>query len=115
MKKILYITTVSRTINAFLVPHIQMLLQEGYRVDIATCIDKPIEASLLEKGVIVHNIPFGRNPLSLGNLKAFKQLLIIQKQEKYDFIRRLLLYLVACLNSVTQNYRPFIRLMVITF
>ena len=86
MKKILYITTVSRTINAFLVPHIQMLLQEGYRVDIATCIDKPIEASLLEKGVIVHNIPFGRNPLSLGNLKAFKQLLIIQKQEKYDLV-----------------------------
>ena len=32
MKKILYVTTVSRTINAFLVPHIEMLLNEGYEV-----------------------------------------------------------------------------------
>ena len=43
MKKVLYITTLSRTINAFLVPHIQMLLDEGYQVDIATCIDKYLQ------------------------------------------------------------------------
>ena len=56
MKKILYITTVSRTINAFLVPHIQMLLQERYQVDIATCIDKAIDSDLIERGVKVFNI-----------------------------------------------------------
>ncbi len=71
MKKVLYITTVSRTINAFLVPHIEMLLHEGYQVDIATCIDKPIDESLIQRDVAIYNIPFGRNPLSLGNLKAF--------------------------------------------
>ena len=32
MKKVLYVTTVSRTINAFLVPHIEMLIDNGYKV-----------------------------------------------------------------------------------
>ena len=30
--KVLYVTTVSRTINAFLIPHIEMLLENGYEV-----------------------------------------------------------------------------------
>ena len=80
MKKILYITTVSRTINAFLVPHIQMLLDEGYIVDIATCIDKPIDSDLIERGVKVFNIPFGRNPFHPGNINAFIKLIQIQKK-----------------------------------
>ena len=86
MKKVLYVTTVSRTVNAFLVPHIKMLLNEGYHVDIATCIDKPIDESLVHQGVMVFNLPFGRNPLHPGNLKAFKQLLAIQKQRQYDIV-----------------------------
>lgn len=86
MKKVLYITTVSRTVNAFLVPHIQMLLDEGYHVDIATCIDKPIDSSLIERGVQVFNIPFGRNPLHPGNIKAFVTLIQTQKKEQYDII-----------------------------
>lgn len=86
MKKILYITTVSRTINAFLVPHIQMLLDEGYMVDIATCIDKPIDSDLIERGIKVFNIPFGRNPLHPGNINAFVKLIQIQKKEQYDIV-----------------------------
>ncbi len=86
MKKVLYITTVSRTVNAFLVPHIQMLLDEGYQVDIATCIDKPIDECLTSRGVNIFNIPFGRNPLHPGNIKAFGQLIQIQKKEQYDMV-----------------------------
>ena len=86
MKKVLYVTTVSRTVNAFLVPHIQMLLDEGYQVDIATCIDKPIDESLTSRGVKVFNIPFARNPLHPGNIKAFGQLIQIQKKEQYDMV-----------------------------
>lgn len=86
MKKVLYITTVSRTINAFLVPHIEMLLDEGYEVDVATCIDKPINDKLIKRNIKIFNIPFARNPLHLGNLKAFKELLKIQKQEQYDIV-----------------------------
>ena len=71
MKKVLYVTTVSRTINAFLVPHIEMLLKEGYEVQCACSIDKPINKGLLEKGVKIYDIPFSRNPLGLGNIRAF--------------------------------------------
>lgn len=86
MKKILYVTTVSGTINAFLVPHIEMLLSEGYKVDIATSMDKPIDELLIKKNIQIFNIPFARNPLHFGNLKAFKELIKIQKQEKYDAV-----------------------------
>lgn len=86
MKKVLYITTVSRTINAFLVPHIEMLLENGYQVDCACSIDKEVSNVLIEKGVNVFDIPFCRRPLSIGNLKAFKELIKIQKENSYDII-----------------------------
>ena len=86
MKKVLYVTTVSRTINAFLVPHIEMLLQEGYEVQCACSIDKPVNKGLLEKGVKIYDIPFSRNPLGLGNIKAFKELVNIQKRENFDIV-----------------------------
>lgn len=86
MKKILYVTTVSRTINAFLIPHIEMLLEEGYQVDCACSIDKAIDKRLLAKGVNIYETPFSRNPLSLKNIKAFTKLQIIQKLNKYDIV-----------------------------
>ncbi|EOU1488033.1 glycosyltransferase family 4 protein [Clostridium perfringens] len=86
MKKILYITTVSRTINAFLVPHIEMLLENGYKVDCATCVDKKVNQVLINKGVKIFNIPFSRSPLSFGNIKAFRELIKLQKENKYDIV-----------------------------
>ena len=86
MKKILYITTVSRTINAFLIPHIEMLLEKGYKVDVACSIDKEVNKELLEKGVRLFIISFKRNPLSIGNLKAFKELIKLQKENNYDMV-----------------------------
>ena len=86
MKKILYITTVSRTINAFLIPHIQMLRKAGHIVDCACCIDKPIDESLIEDGVKIFDIPFSRNPLHLRNVKAFKKLVEIQNENNYDIV-----------------------------
>ena len=47
MKKILYVTTVSSTINAFLVPHIKYLINQGYTVDIATNITDKINQDLI--------------------------------------------------------------------
>lgn len=86
MKKILYITTLSRTINAFLVPHIQMLRSQGYIVDCACSIDNEIDNNLINDGVRVFDIPFTRNPLHPGNLKAFKRLVQIQKEYDYDIV-----------------------------
>lgn len=86
MKKILYITTLSRTINAFLVPHIEMLIDNGNKVDCACCIDKQIDDDLENRGVNVFDIPFTRNPLDIKNLKAFKKLIRIQEENQYDIV-----------------------------
>lgn len=86
MKKVLYVTTVSRTINAFLIPHINMLLDNGYHVDCACSIDKKLDKSLINKGVKVFDLPFNRSPLSVGNIKSFRKLIQIQKENEYDIV-----------------------------
>ena len=86
MKKVLYITTISRTINAFLIPHIEKLIDEGYEVDCACNIDKEVDESLIQKGVKVYDIPFSRNPLNPKNLKAYSILSKIVKENRYDIV-----------------------------
>ena len=78
MKKILYITTVSTTINAFLIPHIQMLINQGYIVDCACSIDKLLDKTLINNGVKFYNIPFRRNPIHIANLNIRKNLVLKQ-------------------------------------
>lgn len=86
MKKILYITTVSRTINAFLIPHIERLVDEGYEVDCACSIDKELDERITSKGCKVFDIPFSRNPLHPANIKAFNKLKRIQEKNQYDIV-----------------------------
>ena len=86
MKKILYITTLSRTINAFLVPHIEQLIKEGNIVDCACSEDIKVNKNLTDKGVKIFDIPFTRNPLHPINIKAFKELLRIQAENHYDIV-----------------------------
>ncbi|MFQ7522818.1 MAG: glycosyltransferase family 4 protein [Terrisporobacter sp.] len=86
MKKILYVTTVSRTINAFLIPHIERLIEEGYKVDCACSIDKEVDKSIVDKGCNIFDIPFSRNPLDIKNVKAFKTLVKLQEENQYDIV-----------------------------
>ena len=86
MKKILYVTTVSSTINAFLVPHIKYLIEKGYKVDVATNITDEVDKSLIDVGVRVFKVDFQRTPISLKNSRAYKQIREIQKNEKYDMV-----------------------------
>lgn len=86
MKKVLYVTTVSRTINAFLIPHINMLLDNGYEVHCACSIDKPVDKELQRRGVKIFEVPFSRNPLGIGNIKAFIKLEELQRINNYDIV-----------------------------
>ncbi|WP_194191064.1 glycosyltransferase family 4 protein [Clostridium chrysemydis] len=86
MKKILYVTTISNTINAFLVPHIEHLIKLGYTVHIGCNILNEIDSRLIELGIKVHNIEFSRNPININNLRCIKKIRDIQEKEKYDVV-----------------------------
>ena len=56
MKKILYITTISDTIDSFLVPHINYLINKGYKVDCAASEQIKFSDELVKNGVEFFNI-----------------------------------------------------------
>ena len=82
----LYVTTTSGTINAFLVPHIKMLIKQGNLVDIACSITSPISNELIEMGCRENKINCSRNILSLGNYQAYNQLKKLIQDGKYDVV-----------------------------
>lgn len=86
--KILYVTTVSGSINAFLIPHIKMLLKSGHQVDIACKTSKPINDPelLIGKNCNIYEIPFHRSPLNKDNFLAYKNLEKLIQKEEYDLI-----------------------------
>ncbi len=85
--KILYVATTSLTINTFFKPHIQMLVNQGNTVEIA-CNSRELELDSLygEIDCVCHQIDFSRSPLSLGNIKAYKQLKKILEKSEYDIV-----------------------------
>lgn len=86
MKRILYVTTVSLTLNTFLIPHIRHLINHGFQVDIASNIDVPLDKTFEEMGVTHHRISFSRNPIYPNNLKAYKEIKSLQRENSYDIV-----------------------------
>jgi glycosyltransferase involved in cell wall biosynthesis len=84
--KFLYVTTVSNTINAFLVPHIKMLIDKGHQVDIACNITTELNPLIDEMGCKVHHVEFSRNPFSINNILAYKKIKKIINRENYSII-----------------------------
>ena len=84
--KILYVTTVSGTINAFLVPHIHMLLDAGHSVDMACNVNYPINETLLDRGCQVFQLEFQRSPLKKENYGAYRGLKKLIKNGEYDWV-----------------------------
>lgn len=84
--KILYVTTISKTVNAFLIPHIEMLINKGYTVDVACSVKSPVDKKLINLGVKVYNVQFSRTIFSTNNIKAFKQIKKIITDSSYDIV-----------------------------
>jgi glycosyltransferase involved in cell wall biosynthesis len=84
--KILYVTTLSRTINAFLIPHIGMLIEEGHQVDMVAHKDEELNPELTNMGCRFFEVPFQRSPLSKKNFYAYKELKTIIEAEGYDIV-----------------------------
>lgn len=85
--RILYVTTISLTMNSFFKPHIQMLVDEGHSVDIACNFrDLALDGLYTELGCVAHQIDFSRSPLSAGNIKAYGQLKRVIRDGNYDIV-----------------------------
>lgn len=101
--KILYVTTISGTLNAFLVPHIKLLLDLGHKVDIACNVTNPINNDLIERGCRVFNLNFQRKPLRKQNYVAYKELQQIIEKEQYHVIHTHTPVASAITRSVCKN------------
>jgi glycosyltransferase involved in cell wall biosynthesis len=84
--KILITTTISDTVIAFLIPHIEQLVCAGYTVDVAFSIKHKLPEKLVKLVRNVYNLPFQRNPFHYRNLIAFKAINKIISNNKYDFV-----------------------------
>ena len=85
--KILYVTTISITMNAFFRPHIRMLVENGHQVDIAcNAQDLPLDPLYGELGCRFYPVDFSRSPLSPDNVKAYGQLKRVVKDGQYDIV-----------------------------
>ena len=85
--KILYVTTISLTMNSFFKPHIEMLVSEGHQVDIA-CNDRdlPLDPLYPRLGCRFHKIDFSRLPLLPDNIRAYGQLKVVIDKVGYDIV-----------------------------
>lgn len=84
--KILYVTAMNETINAFLIPHINMLVNKGNEVHCACNINREIDNSLTEKNVIYNNICFSRNPLKIKYRQVICEIKQLYRKNKYDMV-----------------------------
>lgn len=84
--KALVVTTIINTVEAFLMPHINLLNDEGYIVDIATNICGKEIKDLDSLCNTITNIDFSRNPLSKSNIKAYEDIKSLIKKNNYDLI-----------------------------
>lgn len=84
--KILYLTTISNTVNLFLIPHIKMLIEEGHQVDVAFNIEQEVKPEIYEMGCKIHQLPLQRSPLKRDNFRAYKMLKNIIVSEGYNLV-----------------------------
>jgi glycosyltransferase involved in cell wall biosynthesis len=84
--RILYVTTIGSTMN-FFNSFIKVLLEEGHTVDIATNAQtSQVPACYREWGCTIYQIDTSRSPISVGNLKAIKQIRDIVDTNRYDIV-----------------------------
>ncbi|NMR89581.1 glycosyltransferase, partial [Vibrio parahaemolyticus] len=79
-------TTISNTTNAFLIPHIKMLIDKGHKVDVAFNIEQEVKPEINDMGCKIHQLPLQRSPLKVDNLRAYRMLKDIIISEEYDLV-----------------------------
>ena len=87
MKKVLLTATVQSHICQFHKPLVKMLHENGYEVHAAAYdnlyLKNGLKLDFVDK---VFNVPFSRSPMSIDNIKAYKELKKILANDYYDYI-----------------------------
>lgn len=81
MKKVLFVATITHNIVGFHSPYLKMLKEQGYEVHVASRGNEPIE--YCDKH---YDLPFERFPLKKNNLRTYKELKKIIKENNYEII-----------------------------
>ncbi|MGE5398213.1 MAG: glycosyltransferase family 4 protein [Chitinophagales bacterium] len=84
-QKVLLAATVYQHLANLHIPFIRLLKSMGCEVHLAACPDER-RARLEEEDVILWDIPFSRNPLSISNLRALRKLTELMKNQNYKFV-----------------------------
>jgi glycosyltransferase EpsD len=84
--KILFVTTISNTVNLFLIPHIEFLINQGHQVDVAFNIVQEVSPELIKLGCEIHNIEFQRSPLKRDNYEAYKKIKKLVLDKEYEVV-----------------------------
>ncbi len=86
-KKIMMITSTDNMLWQFMLPHIKHLQELGNTVEcVCSRTGFWFDEIKNKHNLIVHEIDFGRNPIKLKNLKAFKKLKELQKERHFDLV-----------------------------
>ena len=101
--KILYVSTVSITIHGFLIPHIEMLVNNGHKVDVACHIEAGVDDRLIHMGCRYFNLDFQRTPLNKKNLSACEELKKLIQEEQYDLVHTHSPIASACVRLACKN------------
>lgn len=88
MKKVLFVATVVKThIMEFHIPYLKMFKEMGWETAVAARNDYENPGDcVIPYCDTYYNVPFERNPLKPGNLKAYKELKHIIDEGEYDII-----------------------------
>ena len=81
MKKVLFVATVTKHINAFHIPYLELFKENGYEVHVASRGNEKIK--YCDKH---YELPFERFPLKKNNIKTYKELKKIINENNYEII-----------------------------
>lgn len=84
-KKVAFVATVYRHLEVFHLPYIKSLQKMGFEVHAYGNIDNGKE-SLIDNGVICHDIAFKRNPFKISNLTIIKRMIKSFTEESFCFV-----------------------------
>lgn len=84
--KILYVSTISNTVNAFLIPHIKMLVNQGYQVDVAFKTNQKVSDELNYLNCKIYEIDFNRSIFQNNFIDLTKKIKRIVSDGKYDIV-----------------------------